>query len=130
VTDLVNGAAKPEPLDGWVIVLLGARTLIGKEAGPYLEPVYELQAQVVQQGQSMGMVHIVMPVLLLSSVRRVDVSTCAEITIPVASLSSNERRSLAAAVARCEDMLRGMRASDAGIALAPAGVKLSPLRKA
>ncbi len=128
MSELLNGAGKVEPLAGWVIVLAAGRSLLGKEDGPYLSPVYELQARMQEGPQGVAIGHVVMPLLLLSSIRKLDVST-APITIKVDDLSPTERKSLAGAVLRCDDMLRAMRLADSGLVAVPAGATVSKLVK-
>jgi len=127
VEEAMNGAAQSRPLDGWVIVL-GGRTLIGllDARGVFVEPVYELQAQIVQQGQQMGIAHQVLPVMLLASVRRIKLPI-ERTVIECETLSVPERRSIWAAVQRCEEMIGQMRAADAGLTVVPAGARLPPL---
>ena len=111
---MTNGADKG-PLAGWALVLLGARTLIGKieraESGPRLFPVYELQVQLDPRA---GPAYMAYPVMFLSGLRYV-VLPGGAIVVPMGDLSHAERAMLARVVAQAEEMVGKLRAVETGI---------------
>jgi hypothetical protein len=121
---LINGAAHRDDWDDWVIAL-GTQLLLGKrtqEPGLTLSPVYELKIQVQAIPQKNGQAALsrnfsVAPLLFLTQLRTLGLPTDTP-TIAVSGLSKIERRMLGQSVAACEDLLRAMRASDAGIQVA------------
>jgi hypothetical protein len=129
----------------WLIALHGARNLFGKRALPTvpivdlrgtvqgemtdhsgmtlaLEPVYELVIQVQAMPNRSGQMAInrsinVVPLCWLSSVKGI-VLPASTPTFPLEDLSRSEHKSILTAIAACEELLRVMRAADAGIAIA------------
>jgi hypothetical protein len=105
------------PLAGWVIAILGSRSIIGKvgRGSGALCPVYDLVTELHPQ---QGPAYMAFPLLFLSSLRSVTLPPDA-ITIPVESLSHAERGMLARVVAQAEEMTGKLRAVESGIV--PAG---------
>ena len=106
-------------LQGWVIVLLGSRSLIGLADDGKLEPAYELESGIVQgqHGEAM-IVHRCQPIIWLASASSVRVPSDA-ITIRVSTLSTSDQATLAHAVEACRSMIDQYRAAQAGIVVAP-----------
>jgi hypothetical protein len=99
-------------LTGWVIALLGSRSLIGKPeitaAGLSLSPVYELTVQTVSSPKGPLSRRIVRPVLFLASVT--DLEMPENITIiAIDKLAKNEQADLAMEVTVAEDMAKSLR---------------------
>lgn len=113
---LLNGVALGEPLHGWVIARGGNGYLIGKPAGDWLDPVYELQAGVSPQGIGWRCI----PILALASIHRIRYRPDDVIEICDA-LHREERKALGAAVKQAEELCGQIRALHTGIVMAPTG---------
>lgn len=114
------------PLAGWVLVLLGARTLIGRpvyspglkfsggletaDRVTGLSPVYNLECGLTKEGPA----YRALPLLFLSSVTSVHVSDGA-CTLEISTLSRLERKTLESAVLQADDLVRQLRAQDSGL---------------
>jgi hypothetical protein len=131
MTTILNGA-DASALFGWIIAFAGGRALIGRpgqgtgshgeDLSRRLDPVYDLSIAVQpvrgpDGSPAMQRNMSAVPVMFLSSLRWLDLgpgATC----IHVEDLSRGEREQLRRAVVVAEDIVRGMRAADAGIAVA------------
>ncbi len=121
-----------EPLPGWAIVQTQGLTLLGRLGegpnGPDLSPVYELNPLMQPgEGGNIMIAHMARPVFVLGSVRRLPIPPGA-LVIRTEELSTGERRSLHAAAEMAAKLVDGLRAAASGIAVAPAGTKLPPMR--
>lgn len=122
-----NGTATG-PIAGWVIALLGARTLIGKPRGDNelvqeLDPVFELQIAQTPK----GMMHVAAPVMMLASVQNLIIDMLTPM-IHIDTLNAMERKSLEQAVRIADEMRNNLRASQIGLVMAGPGAKLPPIR--
>jgi hypothetical protein len=120
------------PLAGWVIIIAQGKTLLGRlsTTDATMTPVYELitMMQMVQQDprqppQLMTM-RQVQPLLTFPGLKSIP-SPASGILIPIASLSSKERRELAKSVEACEQLMGAMRAQESGLVLPPPGSRVN-----
>lgn len=122
---IINGKGSLEDLADWVLVP-GARVFVGKVDGGgdhfTLRPIYEfvMNAQPVRGpngGTALQRTVSCLPVCFLASIREMTFPVDTP-TVPIATLSKQERRMISQAVTQCDELLRTMRAADAGISLA------------
>jgi hypothetical protein len=118
------------PLAGWVLAQCHGVLLIGRlaskaiydgdggiiEGACKLSPVFELKPQLIQQGQSVGTVHMAFPLWLLT-VTSVELPAGA-LVVPCDSLSRAEQAGLMKAIEAAEQMVGQMKAAAAGITVA------------
>jgi hypothetical protein len=124
-----NGVAL-DGLDGWVIAVVHGITVVGRHVAgsDALEPVYSFVSAMMPNPQGMQIARHVQPLLSYPSLHRIDLPPGAPVW-PVALLSRGERSQLAGLVHACEQLCTAMAAAEAGVVLAPAGVKLPPMRR-
>lgn len=113
-----NGA---DEFYGWILAMVGARTLLGKYESGSLKPVYDFSIQVQPTQQGLQRHAIALPLLWLSSIESVKLpEDC--IKIPLNSLSKDERLFVRRAINEAEQFVRRMRAAESGIII-PSAVK-------
>lgn len=106
------------PLAGWVLVLLGARTLIGRRGAEgratmpqSLSPVFELHVSLDPQ---VGPAYSAVPVCFLTGLRSISLPGDACV-VPCEELSARERDGLARVIAAAEELTGKLRAVESGI---------------
>jgi hypothetical protein len=103
------------PLAGWVIVLLGARNLLGRPAMTKLSPVYEMRTIVDPR---VGIVRQVVP-LLFYPIADLEFRGAADAPrIAVDDLPLREAETLEKAVKECDKALEELLAAQTGIVVA------------
>ena len=129
MAEILNGGRDKGALDGWIVVVAHGLTLIGKpQDGRRLGPVYEIKPQLQQSPQGLAFAHLVLPFLLLADVRSVAIPEGA-ILVECSDLGHEMQKTLSRAILGADEMVRAMRAQASGIALAPAGTKLPPIKE-
>ena len=121
--------------EGWVLAMVGGSWVVGKRATtivfsgirslddalpPLLSPVYDFQVQVQQgpNGQA-GIRHTAFPLAFMPSLSSMQLPASA-VVYEVASLSDADQKTIMAAVTDGERIAQQIRASQSGIAIAPA----------
>jgi hypothetical protein len=128
MADLINGARDRGPLEGWVIALWMGTRVLGRptedKTVPFgqpkigavidLSPAYDVQLATQVGPQGIGLARACFPLWSFPSVRRIEYAVVA---LRVDDLSRTERQALEKAVLQCDELLRHMRAADAGVAI-------------
>ena len=137
----LNGIANRSAIEGWVVALLPSRAVIGAPIHALtpadgrvtsLSPVFGFDGGLVQGPGPGGRTGVacsvqVTPLLGLVSLDSIDIPPGTPL-VALDLLHEREHAGIAAQVAQCREMLGHMRAGLSGIQLAPAGVKLPPMR--
>ena len=116
----MNGVSKSEPQEivlafAHGLVLVGRRRRgLTPEGADRLEPVFQFNAQLVQQGGQAGVVYRAYVPLFLESVRSLHLPREAEV-IPVEQLDERDRRNVLAAYREADTAAASMRAAKAGV---------------
>lgn len=123
---LENGAGVKHALQGWVIVLFGARTLVGRpnvQVGPddgylFLSPAYDLTIEKipVQTAQGMGIQeqHSVKPVAQLVGITHLRLPLVAIAMIDGTTLSRREQVGLRVMITGVENAIAAAKRAEAG----------------
>jgi hypothetical protein len=101
---------------GWVVVLLGARTLVGKRNGDLLSPCYELHINMQRQGNEVGLSRSLTPILLWD-VRAVHIDVTQHAFVHVTDLHPTEQKEIARMIAGAEQIAQNIRMANTGLVL-------------
>jgi len=123
-------------LEGYVITNIGGGWMIGrlkmeekdlphgKAIRRYLDPVYEVQVQYIQDPRgNVGMQCVAMPILGSPNFRSIDLPPTA-VFLKCEDMSQKEKERWSQAIQVAEDFVKQLKTAEAGIVLAPAGAKL------
>ena len=106
----------------WRIYILGAGvSLVGRQLGGHLSPVYELRTQVVPgpppkvkgAPQAMAIARSVFPLLMCSVQKCVAPTGCA--SVAMTDMPVSVQREIAAGIRGAEELIQQMRAGEAGL---------------
>ena len=111
-------------VDDYVVAVVGALTVIGLVEADTMSPVYQFNAGQGPTERGYTRIWQVLPFLGSCEISSLTLPA-GTLAIPVKDFSRDEKKKIEQGIRNCEELLRGLRASEAGITIAPANWKPS-----